>query len=129
MQAASVPVQSALSFTDEIADWQKIASLVRSKDLTSLVCVNDLRAYQLIDHLISMGVRIPDDLSVVGFDNADFATHAKVPFTTVRQPFHDIGYAGAQLLLDILKDPRLQNTRILLGTELVIRKSTQSIDS
>ena len=129
MQAANVPVIRDLSFTEETADWERIAGLVRSKSLTALVCVNDLRAYQLIDHLSSLGIRVPDEVSVVGFDNADFATHAKVPFTTVRQPFHDIGYAGAQLLLDILKDPRLQNTRILLGTELVIRNSTRAIDT
>lgn len=127
MQAASLPVKAECLFTEETADWNKIAECVRNASLTALVCVNDLRAFQVMENLIARGVSIPGDLSVVGFDNADFAAHAPVPITTVRQSFQDLGYAGAQLLLDIRKDPRLQNTRIQLGTELMIRKSTRRL--
>lgn len=128
MESASMPIDDELVFTADPVQWSKIAELVRSGRLTALMCVNDMRALQVIDTLLSMGIRIPDDLSVMGFDDAEFAKHARVPISTVRQPFHDIGYAAANMLLDNIKNTQRQFSRVMLGTQLMVRESTKRLE-
>jgi LacI family transcriptional regulator len=51
------------------------------------------------------GLRVPDDLAIVGYDDIDFASSAAIPLTSVRQPAHEIGSSAAALLLRVIEDP------------------------
>ncbi len=73
------------------------------------------------------GVRVPDDLAVVGFDDVDVASHSFPSLTTVRQPVQEKGAAAAELLIDLLEKRVEGPQRVLLRTDLVIRESCGAI--
>jgi len=100
-------------------------SMVRS--LTSIpdaiVCGNDLIAYGAIEELELMGYRVPEDVSVTGFDDIPFSKHYKPPLTTVKQPAYEMGKKAAEMLLKMMKT-RKNKRGIVLETQLVVRSST-----
>jgi LacI family transcriptional regulator len=67
---------------------------------TAVVCLNDTAALGLLDGLQAAGVRVPNDISVVGYDDLPIARRLAPPLTTVSQPNYELGQAAAELLLD-----------------------------
>jgi LacI family transcriptional regulator len=70
-----------------------------------------------------LGVRVPEDLAVVGFDDIDVAGLIQPALTTVRQEMHDIGEAAAEGLGGMIDDPGTQPVRRIVPTRLVVRSS------
>ncbi|MEU8237745.1 LacI family DNA-binding transcriptional regulator [Actinoplanes missouriensis] len=92
---------------------------------TGVFCANDLIAAGLIQQLTRYGLRVPDDLAVVGFDDTDLASAASaVELTSVRQPATEIGRAAVQLVLDEMTDRDRNGRDIVFQPQLVIREST-----
>jgi LacI family transcriptional regulator len=92
---------------------------------TAIVAGNDLIAIGSYSALRDHGLRVPEDVSVVGFDDIPLSLYQRPPLTTVRQPVNQLGYVGAQYLLAALRakvDPPLQ--RVVLPVTLVVREST-----
>lgn len=87
------------------------------------VC-NDYVAFQVVDTAAAFGLRIPDDLAIVGFDNVPPEDYAGVPLTTVDQPRHAIGATAARLVLDRLAGRRNDTARFALRTHLIVRESS-----
>jgi LacI family transcriptional regulator len=83
---------------------------------------HDVLAAGLLVECRRLGVRVPDDLAVVGFDDGPVAEAAAL--TTVRQPFEESGRVGARLLDDLISGSSVAVQRIVLGLELVVRDST-----
>ncbi|MET8042205.1 LacI family DNA-binding transcriptional regulator [Micromonospora sp. NPDC005215] len=98
--------------------------LARPDRPTAVVCGNDLQALGVYAAARDAGLRIPDDLSVVGFDDVDQAAWLAPPLTTVRQPFGEIGATAARLALSLADGHPLTQDRYELGTALVVRGST-----
>jgi LacI family transcriptional regulator len=71
---------------------------------TALLCANDLMAIGALEHCKSANVRVPDDVSIVGFDDVPIAALVSPRLTTVRQPAHEMGYWAATLLFELLGD-------------------------
>jgi DNA-binding LacI/PurR family transcriptional regulator len=98
---------------------------------TALVCYNDMIAIGAMKSLQEAGVRIPQDVSITGFDNIVFSAYTNPPLTTLDQPKRFIGAEAARLLLELLDTPASepsenhQNVRVLKG-QLLIRESTAS---
>jgi LacI family repressor for deo operon, udp, cdd, tsx, nupC, and nupG len=90
---------------------------------TAVFCSNDEMAIGLIRGLVSAGLRVPEDISVAGFDDIEFAEMAGPPLTTIRQPRRELGRNGAAALLELLHG-RTPSPRIRLETELIVRSST-----
>lgn len=93
---------------------------------TGLVCYNDQIAYIVVTELIAQGYAIPDNLSVVGIDNAEIATHCEVPLTSLTHPMQKLGQAAARSILNMIKDPNYPGT-IEFVPELVKRASVKII--
>ncbi|MEO3773037.1 LacI family DNA-binding transcriptional regulator [Micromonospora sp. B9E7] len=91
---------------------------------TAVVCGNDLQALGVYTAAKKCSLRIPEDLSVVGFDDVDQAAWLSPPLTTIRQPFGEIGATAARLALALVDGGRLAQERYELGTTLVVRGST-----
>lgn len=91
---------------------------------TAIFACNDLMAVGAIRAGIELGLRLPADLSIVGFDDVQLASYTNPPLTTVAQPKHDMGILAVSLLLERMADPTLAPRRRWLGTELVVRGST-----
>ena len=91
---------------------------------TAIFCFNDLIAIGLINSLVKLRIRVPEELAVIGFDDIDFADYAKIPLTTIHNPAYDSGVAAAKLLIKQInqKDKPLKE-KILLDTYLIKRNS------
>lgn len=87
---------------------------------TALFCANDLIAFGALTALRDSGIRIPQDVSLVGFDDIAVAAQMSVPLTTVRQPMDELGWAAADMLLGT--DPQVRHEKFF--PELVVRDST-----
>ena len=90
---------------------------------TALLCFSDVFAAQAIRAADDLGLDVPADLSVVGYDDADFASTFRPALTTVRQEVGEKGRAAVTALLSLI-DGGTPKPRVLLGTELVVRDST-----
>jgi DNA-binding LacI/PurR family transcriptional regulator len=93
---------------------------------TAIFVGNDLMAFGVYQAARELGLRIPEDLSVVGFDDLPVARWVGPPLTTVRQPLGQMAMAAARLVLDLAGGQQPAQTRIELATELVVRESTSA---
>ena len=89
---------------------------------TAILCANDDMAKGAIDALGRLGLRVPEDTSVVGFDDLDFATGARPPLTTVHNPVQEVGRTAITELVR-LQDPDEEGRMVVLPTRLVLRDS------
>jgi LacI family repressor for deo operon, udp, cdd, tsx, nupC, and nupG len=95
---------------------------------TALFCANDGMAIGAVIASKAMGLRVPDDVSIVGFDDVEIAAFYDPPLTTVRQPRQEIGRAAAAELLALLEGRRKRTgRRITLPHSFVVRASTQAL--
>jgi LacI family transcriptional regulator len=85
---------------------------------------SDQQAFGLYEAARQRGLRVPQDLSVVGFDDLPVARWVSPPLTTVRQPLAEMGRAAAQMLDDLIDGLPLRTNRVELSTELIVREST-----
>ncbi len=70
------------------------------------------------------GLRVPDDVSIVGFDDSPMTAYLDPPLTTLRQPVREMGLAAVENLLEEIAGIRAQRTELLYRPELVVRRST-----
>lgn len=96
----------------------------RKRGFTAIFCSNDEMALGAMNAAAACGVRVPDDLSIVGFDDIHMARHFTPPLTTIVQPTREIGQEAARMLLEILDDPDTPPRTRILPTQLIVRGST-----
>jgi DNA-binding LacI/PurR family transcriptional regulator len=111
-----------------VAAGRQAASTLASADpadrVTAVFCANDLLALGALQELTRRGLRVPDDIAIVGYDDIEFAAAAAVPLSSVRQPREQLGRTAAQLLLEELGDPHHEHRHVVFKPELVVRAST-----
>ena len=90
---------------------------------TAIFASNDVMAMGAIEAVRVHGFRIPEDISILGFDDIPQVATLHPGLTTVRQPLEQMGRVAAQMLLDFLKDPQKKTQRLELPTELIVRDS------
>ncbi|WP_372635176.1 LacI family DNA-binding transcriptional regulator [Cohnella sp.] len=100
--------------------------LIRNPDVTAVFCASDLMALGAMRTLEKVGLRVPEDMSVIGFDDITIASYCSPKLTTIRQDKYELGYQAAQLLIDMLEE-RTDNRKILLGNQLIVRESTRRL--
>ena len=91
---------------------------------TAIFAGNDLQALGVYEAARELGLRIPEDLSVVGFDDLPLTRWIGPPLTTVRQPLIEMAETAARLVLDLGRGRQPATTRVDLATSLVVRSST-----
>jgi LacI family transcriptional regulator len=109
------------------------ALLQRGVEFTAAFAANDLSAIGLLRSLNEAGLRVPADVSVVGFDGIHLTAYTAPPLTTIVQPVFDLGRRAAELLLDRLAGgPPVDGTpkpqTVVLGTTLMVRASTGPVN-
>ncbi|NYJ03245.1 LacI family transcriptional regulator [Nocardioides thalensis] len=91
----------------------------------AIFAANDLIALGVLQGLTLAGLRVPDDIAIVGYDDIDFAASAAIPITSVRQPREELGRVATEILLGVIDDPANPRVRdVVLEPELVVRRST-----
>ncbi len=95
---------------------------------TAIMAVDDMEALKMMSYLKSMGKKIPQDVSIIGFDNYSFVEHLSPPLTTVRQPIYDVSRQAAAVLFSCISGSgsNLQRKFMLSGS-LVVRRSVADI--
>jgi len=104
----------------------RLSGLPAARRPTGAFCANDLTALGLLQHAISSGARVPEDLAIVGYDDIEFAAAAAVPLTSVRQPRRELGRSAAELVLDESSNPDHEHRQVLFTPELIARESTRA---
>jgi LacI family transcriptional regulator len=114
-------------------DFQHEGGFARARELlglaerpTAIFAGSDQQAFGVYEAARQRGLRIPDDLSVVGFDELPVSRWASPPLTTVRQPLAEMGGAAAQMLGELIDGGPLRTNRVELSTELHVRESTSA---
>ena len=91
---------------------------------SAVVCGNDLIALGVLQAAAELGLRVPDEIAVSGFDDRTFAATTSPPLSTVRMPLHQLGVQAADLLIAVTEDRPVTDRHIILPTELVLRDTT-----
>ncbi|MGB9821470.1 MAG: LacI family DNA-binding transcriptional regulator [Pseudothermotoga sp.] len=98
------------------------------KDFSAVFCVNDYAALGVLTVLYEEGLKVPDDVSVVGFDDAPYAPYLLPPLTTVSQPRWEMGRIAASMLIDKLNNPTKNIYKtVVLPAHIVERSSTKPV--
>ena len=101
--------------------------LLQSQEVpTAIFLANDTMAIGALRAVKDAGLRIPEDIGVVGIDDMPFSATSDPPLTTIRQPIQRLGAVAAQTLIDMIDYPSATHHHIILPTELVIRASSGS---
>jgi LacI family transcriptional regulator len=101
--------------------------LQRRPDLTAVFVFNDLMAFGAMNALRAQGIRVPEDISIIGFDNIFYASTSEPALTTIAQPIAAIGQECIAQLLARIHQPEKQRAHILLPVELIERFSCQRL--
>ena len=130
MQRAKVPANPALTavgdFSIEAGERAIDLFLSQGQSFSAVFCSNDEMAIGAMRALISHGLRVPEDVSVVGFDDIRFARYTSPPLTTVAQPKNALGREAMTMLIELLNDPEVPPRKRVLSADLVVRGSTAS---
>jgi len=112
-------------------DWQEPRGLAAAEELlrladppTAIFAFNDNVAIGAMNAARDLGLRVPNDISIVGFDDTALSTIVRPQLTTVRQPLAELGRTGVSLLARLIEGQRLDALRMELSTTLVVRDTT-----
>lgn len=128
MDEAGVPVHEELvchglfSYVEGVRHGRDL--LAHQEPPTAVFCGDDLLALGVYEAAREAGLRVPADLSVVGFDDLEFASWSGPALTTVRQPLVEMGVSAAELVLDLAAGVEPRHRRVELPTSLIVRSST-----
>lgn len=129
MEKAGLEVDPALvrfgnAFTEP--EGERLCGELVENGPTAIVAGNDLMALGCYDVFAARGIRCPDDISVVGFNDMPFSERFNPPLTTIGIPHYEIGSSAAELLLDRLQQPDAPARHVVLQARLVVRSSTRA---
>jgi len=128
--AASLPVRLSMLKPDDLSIGsgreigEHLVRLSASERPTALFASSDLLAIGILQILLRHGVRVPDDIAIVGYDDIEFARQAVVPLTSIRQPAYEMGRTAAELITGQLSGTPPQQRHIVFEPNLMVREST-----
>ncbi|MBR3629611.1 MAG: GntR family transcriptional regulator [Oscillospiraceae bacterium] len=117
----------ATSDRNSIFDYAKGKLLDLLKRSTAVVCYNDKLAVNLLKFCKENGIRVPDDLSIVGIDDSRYASICEVPLTTVHHPHSELGKAAARKLISMINHHTAEQRDELIVPELIVRSSVAKL--
>jgi LacI family transcriptional regulator len=100
--------------------------LERHPERTAIFAGNDAMAFGALRAVMDAGKRVPDDISLVAFDNVDLSAITSPPLTTVHQPKYEMGRAAVEMLLAVNGHPSVPEHRVL-GVQLIVRQSCRKV--
>jgi LacI family transcriptional regulator len=114
-----------VNYLDKNSFYAKVSELVKRKDeFTAIFAFNDMLAFHLIKALSAFGVRVPEDVAVIGYDNNDFADFCLVPLTTVSHDSFYLGYLAADLLIERIEDRNKLCSEKLIKPDRIIERNS-----
>jgi DNA-binding LacI/PurR family transcriptional regulator len=111
-------------FYDEAYEETKRLLTLNMEKPDAIFCANDLMAIAAINAARDRGLKVPEDIAVVGFDDLEAGRYFSPALTTIRPPHQDLGGKAIDLLLKIIENPKRQVEEISLDSKLIVREST-----
>lgn len=102
--------------------------VLKNKEITAIFCGNDEMAIGAYQAIYEADLKIPEDISVVGFDGLEISEYMVPPLTTVFQPSFEIGFSAAKFLVDAINFPSQRIPNKIFRTKLIIRESVKKLD-
>ena len=128
LSEAGLPIDPALvvegAYDAEVSHAHARELLDRPDRPTALFAANDISAIAAVEAAAALGLRVPEDLSVVGFDNVPESALSTPPLTTVEQPIREMGRRAVELLIELINGRPVDPAHVMLATRLVVRRST-----
>ncbi len=115
------------AYDPEISAASAHALLTGPDRPTAVFAANDISAIATVDAARELGLAVPDDLSVVGFDNVPESALCSPPLTTVDQPIREMGHRAIRMLIALINGDEVERTHVTLDTGLVVRRSTRAL--
>ncbi len=130
LQAAGIAVDPDLvrrtEYTRDSAAVHTLAVLMRSRPATAIITTDSLMTLGVLDAVRHSGLKMPDDLSLIGFDDAEWATVTVPTLTVIAQPVLELGATAGRLLLARIRGEEGRPETVVLETRLIQRESTAS---
>ena len=104
----------------------QLTQTLLDRDVTAIFAFNDLIAYGTYKYIRDRNLKMPEDLSMVGFDNISFSEIMEIPLTTIHQPAYEMGMAAVQKMIQILNGKECEKTSVF-KPRLIMRKSTSEL--
>ncbi len=127
LEAAGLPVEETFireaAFTPASGKEAMRALLALSPRPTAVFVAGDTVALGVLQAAKEAGLRVPEELAVVGFDDIPLAAYFDPPLTTVRLPAYGLGWGAGDLLIRLLEEDEVRSPHVLLQTELIVRRS------
>ena len=117
-------IDEPLTFEAGVEAGREIAARPPQRRPTAIATAVDVLAFGVLQGLQSAGLRVPEDISVAGYDDIPFTAQLSVPLTSVARPHHRMGSVAADLLLQVLEGGEPRSRHLMLEPELVVRAST-----
>jgi len=117
-----------VSEEDSTDRYSEIIQELIDREVSAIVCINDYVASLSMRAAINAGYSIPGQLSIVGYDDIELASHLQVPLTTVAQNFNSMGRIAAELVIES-KAGEHKERQVVLPTELIVRSSTRTLEN
>lgn len=95
---------------------------------TAILCFNDEMAFGAREAIVEAGLSVPDDVSLIGFDNWDMSGYSSMKLTTVERNMGEIAKEGTRILLHRLEDGVIDNSRVYLDNKLIIRETVKNLN-
>lgn len=127
---ADIPIVSSRSFTDStlfspILDLKAIMEGIKKERLDAIFCTSDRLAIQLIGMIHKSGLKIPQDISIIGFDDTENSDIVNPPLTSMRVPRAELGHVAATLLIEKINNIKKPPSTISIYPKLIQRKSVR----
>jgi LacI family transcriptional regulator len=115
-------------YTAESAEGPATELLTQDDPPTAIFAANDVMAIRAMEVARDLGLRVPDDVSIIGFDNIPESALSEPPLTTIDQSIQQMGYEAARLLVELIANPDQEPQHVRVPTRLVQRQTCQAID-
>jgi LacI family transcriptional regulator len=115
------------AYDPEVSAASAHALLTSPDRPTAVFAANDISAIATVSAARELGLTVPDDLSVVGFDNVPESALCRPPLTTVDQPIREMGHRAIRMLIALINGDEVERTHVTLDTGLVVRNSTRAL--
>jgi LacI family transcriptional regulator len=115
--------QQPFVYSGDPSDIKFVKSFVQHQKIEAILCTNDHLAAEILQTLTRIGMRVPKDIRLVGFDNVRFASLLSTPLTTVEQPVRDIAITAFSALRERMTNSTLPPRTLILTPRLIVRES------
>ncbi|AZN42173.1 GntR family transcriptional regulator [Paenibacillus albus] len=129
-----IPLDIELCFSDLPSDaegaqpvrrefYKKLVSKLQELHVTAIQAEHDMVALDCLKAALDLGIKVPEELSIIGFDNSDPSAQAEVPISTLEQNYEEIGRRSAMMIVDHLENGTIQQERAIIPVKWVSRES------